>query len=238
MEQEAAGLIRRVLLRAATAVSTGCVVTGLWRATAAALTAVRAGTATFDDVVGLAAATVCWAVLGWVVLALVVTALGSVPGGVGRLATGAALRLTPPTIRRAARFALGLAVVAGPVAVASTASAAPLITQAVATMDPSANVSDVLLLPDVGRPGSSESASASANSHAAGTGSRREEVTAVVVKPGDCLWTISATSLGPGASNADIAAEWPHWYAANRHVIGADPDLLLPGTTLRAPTAR
>ncbi|HSK25361.1 MAG TPA: hypothetical protein VK894_00435 [Jiangellales bacterium] len=57
----------------------------------------------------------------------------------------------------------------------------------------------------------------------------------VVVRRGDTLWDVSARALGPGATTAEIAGEWPRWYDANRDVIGADPDLLLPGTVLRPP---
>jgi nucleoid-associated protein YgaU len=35
-----------------------------------------------------------------------------------------------------------------------------------------------------------------------------------------------------------VAASWPRWYAANRRVIGADPDLILPGQILRPPADR
>ncbi|MCM0640272.1 LysM peptidoglycan-binding domain-containing protein [Cellulomonas wangsupingiae] len=59
----------------------------------------------------------------------------------------------------------------------------------------------------------------------------------VEVQPGDTLWAVAARSLGPGASDAAIAAEWPRWYAANASVIGPDPDLLHPGQVLTAPTA-
>src|SRR5690606_468961 len=55
------------------------------------------------------------------------------------------------------------------------------------------------------------------------------------VRPGDSLWTVAATHLGPGARDADIAAEWPRWYTTNRAVVGADPDLIHPGQVLRAP---
>ncbi|HEY9376708.1 MAG TPA: hypothetical protein VIQ02_06395, partial [Jiangellaceae bacterium] len=113
-------MIRRASLRAATAGLVGCVVIGLWWATVAPLAAVRTGVASFDDVVGLAAAASCWTLLAWVVLALAVTALGSVPGKVGRLAAEVAVRLVPATIRRTTQFALGLAVAAGPVAFASS----------------------------------------------------------------------------------------------------------------------
>lgn len=57
----------------------------------------------------------------------------------------------------------------------------------------------------------------------------------MVVRRGDTLWHIAARSLGPGAAVAEIAAEWPRWWRANRDAIGADPDLLVPGTRLHAP---
>ncbi|RZU15747.1 hypothetical protein EV645_3285 [Kribbella rubisoli] len=57
----------------------------------------------------------------------------------------------------------------------------------------------------------------------------------VVVREGDSLWALAARELGAGASNEAIAARWPEWYAANRHVIGDDPDLILPGQVLRVP---
>ena len=44
----------------------------------------------------------------------------------------------------------------------------------------------------------------------------------VVVRRGDTLWGFA----GP---------EWPRWYAANRAVIGDDPDLILPGQRLVVP---
>lgn len=57
----------------------------------------------------------------------------------------------------------------------------------------------------------------------------------VTVRPADTLWRIAAEHLPPGASDAAVAAAWPRWYAANRAVIGANPDLLHPGERLRAP---
>jgi hypothetical protein len=58
---------------------------------------------------------------------------------------------------------------------------------------------------------------------------------AVTVHRGDTLWHIAARHLGPGASDAEIALEWPRWYAANSLLIGADPDRLLPGQQLQPP---
>jgi resuscitation-promoting factor RpfA len=57
----------------------------------------------------------------------------------------------------------------------------------------------------------------------------------VVVHRGDTLWSIAAEHLGPQATLQDVADAWPRWYAANRTVIGPDPDLLLPGQQLSAP---
>ncbi len=57
----------------------------------------------------------------------------------------------------------------------------------------------------------------------------------VVVRPGDCLWSIAAEHLPAGADDAEIARAWPAWYAANAETIGADPDLLLPGQRLVVP---
>lgn len=62
--------------------------------------------------------------------------------------------------------------------------------------------------------------------------------TTYVVRPGDSLWAIAARHLGPGASNAEIAAEWPRWYRANREVIGSNPSLLYVGTRLAVPHGR
>ncbi len=59
----------------------------------------------------------------------------------------------------------------------------------------------------------------------------------VVVRRGDSLWTIVERQLGPSATGAEVAAEWPRWYAANRDVIGPDPDVLQPGQVLRPPAA-
>lgn len=58
----------------------------------------------------------------------------------------------------------------------------------------------------------------------------------VVVQRGDSLWRIAARHLGPEASDAQVAAAWPRWYAANRPVIGPNPDLLLPGQRLHPPS--
>lgn len=69
------------------------------------------------------------------------------------------------------------------------------------------------------------------------TGRQRPSSTReVVVRRGETLWSIAATHLGPGATDAEVAAAWPRWHAANSAVIGRDPHHLLPGTRLTPPS--
>jgi nucleoid-associated protein YgaU len=63
----------------------------------------------------------------------------------------------------------------------------------------------------------------------------------VLVRPGDSLWDLARSALASSSaaapSTAQVAVAWPAWWTANRAVIGDNPDLLLPGTVLRVPTA-
>jgi hypothetical protein len=59
----------------------------------------------------------------------------------------------------------------------------------------------------------------------------------VVIRRGDNLWDLAARHLGPGATDAEIAAAWPRWFTTNRAVIGSDPDLLRPGWRLHPPSS-
>lgn len=59
----------------------------------------------------------------------------------------------------------------------------------------------------------------------------------VVVHRGDNLWDITARYLGEGATDSEIAVEWPRWYEANRDVLGDDPDHIEPGQLLVPPPA-
>lgn len=58
---------------------------------------------------------------------------------------------------------------------------------------------------------------------------------AVTVRTGETLWDIAAEHLGPGATDWEIAAEWPAWYAANRTRIAGPPHPLTPGIVLTPP---
>lgn len=53
-----------------------------------------------------------------------------------------------------------------------------------------------------------------------------------VVRPGDTLWSIAVSHPGAGR---DVDARWRAIWSINRDVVGADPDLILPGQSLRLP---
>ena len=59
-----------------------------------------------------------------------------------------------------------------------------------------------------------------------------------VVAKGECLWRIARGHLvahGMSATGAEVSRLWRAIYAENRAVIGADPDLILPGQILTIP---
>jgi hypothetical protein len=64
---------------------------------------------------------------------------------------------------------------------------------------------------------------------------RGHDAREVVVRRGDCLWTLAARQLGPDASDAQVSAQWHRWWATNEAAIGRDPDRLDPGTRLLVP---
>ncbi len=196
----------------------------------------------------LAAAGVAWLLLG-----VVLEVLAHVPGRLGRAVAGASGAITPPLVRRAVGVALGLGVGLGvaPSAAAPARAVSVAVQDAVQALVPAAVAAssshprgqelpepgwspepDPGWTPDVPvvRPQPDVTAVSPA-----GRRSTPDDLAEVVVRRGDSLWAIAARHLGPGATDAEVAAEWPRWYAANRATIGADPDLVLPGQVLRPP---
>lgn len=202
-------------------VTTGAAASALWWLTAGMLAARRRGGMTFDEAVGLAAVLGCWVCVAWFVVALSVAAAAAAPGAVGRSCALAADVLAPWTLRALVAAGLGLGVVTGPAAAAGllpTQPGAASVSAQLAVVHVEQRLVPARLSPDLpplDRP-----------AHDAPT---------VTVRPGDCLWSIAGRHLGPQATDAEIAAAWPSWYAANRDVIGADPNLLHPGQKLVAP---
>lgn len=61
----------------------------------------------------------------------------------------------------------------------------------------------------------------------------RDSDAPITVRPGDSLWSIARSDLGPDAALGEIDQRWRAMYAANSDRIGADPDLIRPGQHLR-----
>lgn len=59
-----------------------------------------------------------------------------------------------------------------------------------------------------------------------------KNVSSVVVRPADSLWSISEGRLGPNATPQQIYNETARIYALNRERIGEDPNLIYPGEVL------
>lgn len=57
----------------------------------------------------------------------------------------------------------------------------------------------------------------------------------VRVLPGDTLWELAEDELGADARPEDVERRWREIYAANRDLVGADPDLIRPGQRLTLP---
>jgi nucleoid-associated protein YgaU len=212
-------------------------------ATGGSMAAVRApGPAPVDATIGCAAAIAGWGLLTWLAtwtaVVLVATAVGGVGSGLHRVLVAR----TPGAARRLAAVLLG----------ASLTSTAIAASPALAVDRPHVTVARVgptivgLPLPDrPASPGGWTPDRPATPRHTRPAGpvhlvtsparARHPGVGEVVVHRGDSLWDLAARHLGPDASAADVAAEWPRWYAANRQVIGPDPDLLLPGERLVPP---
>lgn len=56
------------------------------------------------------------------------------------------------------------------------------------------------------------------------------------VVSGDSLWGIAAAELGPSATAFEIDQRWRAWWHENRHRVGDNPHLLIPGTVLTTPS--
>jgi resuscitation-promoting factor RpfA len=189
-----------------------------------------------DGAIGDAATWAAFAVGAYLSGGLLAAALSGRDGVVGRCGE-AALRLYPRIARSVLRAAVAGTVGAGATVLGGTAAAHaarpphPPVPPVVAPATPPAEPLDWPVTPirtlGAGLPG----ADLSASHTAAGRG----RTAWVVVRPGDCLWNLAARSLGQAATRDAIAASWPRWWAANRAVIGDDPNILRPGVRLRVP---
>ena len=185
--------------------------------------------ARLDATIGLVAAAAALVLLTWLVaslaMALVSAALRAGPATSlvsdhGHLAE----RVTPRPIRRVAALLLGVGLVAAPFTSSAAAAGPPPGTEshnARCTTDRPAAPSPDRPAPSLDRPAASG-----------------DPPRTVRVHRSDTLWGIASRHLGPGADDGQVARAWPRWHRANRSVIGADPDHLMPGQLLRPPTSK
>jgi nucleoid-associated protein YgaU len=206
------------------------------------------GTATTPvDAIVLACAWAAWLLAGWLALCVAVCAAGQLRGRRGTDRQRVAIERCVP--RRLGRLVdavvtAGLvgAVVGGAAVPASATDSTTLVVAAshrTASGDPLdwPGLADRPSTPRAHDPAPAQPRSGAPKiglvSAAPRGAADREPV--VTVRAGDSLWSIAAAHLGSEATAAQIAAQWPRWYAANRSVIGADPTLILPGQQLRPP---
>jgi len=184
----------------------------------------------FDDrlvggcaAVGLLAATWLWLVT--------VTAVVEAARAADRRTPRERPALAPAALRRTVLAACGVATLAGltgPAAHAATPGAAPGGLGPGGSGPASTVASVVARALHDGRPTS-------------GDRRARPGSGVVTVRAGDCLWDIAAHDLAArdGArgrlDDADVEHRWREIYAANRAVIGPDPDLVRPAQRLRLP---
>lgn len=158
-----------------------------------------------------------WLVIGYLLLSVIAVAMSALPGALGAAAARLS-RLAPAGLRRVVELAIGAGVAA-----AAVAPAAPALADSPRPHPPAAVSLDwAAVTPPAPAAALPTAPAATATSH-------------VVVEPGDSLWSIAADALGPSATPAQVAAAWPRWWAANRAVVGAHPDLIHPGQRLTPP---
>lgn len=219
-------------------------------------------TARLDALAALLARGLLWSLAAWALLGLAAAAAAHLPGTVGRAGRAVLIMVVPRALRGSLLAALSAGLALGPVVSAGAtpaaasrpnvpaaqssggpavpASAVPASAPAGSQADPTASLPaprwpGSLIASQPSRPGSSSAPTAQPGTPAT-TGPAGQPAKTVTVAPGDSLWVIAGRWISPPDDPAATGAAWPKWYAANRAVIGADPDLIRPGQVLRAPS--
>lgn len=193
------------------------------------------------------------------VIALAGPAPSARGAGIRRAALRALHRWGAPIMRRTAAGALVAAVAAGAPAMAAQApgasddlgwaptASAPAPAGSAPSPDPDASPGAESAAPRPDAAAGAPSGDPSAADPQAGETPSAPAATHRV-SDGESLWSITEELLDAGAAGAPtdpasggpsaqarIARAWPILYAANAESIGADPDLILPGTALSVP---
>ena len=214
-----------------------------------------------EHLLGAAAAAAGAGLVGWWFLALLFAGATTLLDRNGKTRAAALTRkLSPALMQRLVLAALSVQLVSGPAANAHPVLSGPEWTPtqdhaASAPASPGSHVNQVLE-PAVEATAKARAASIEINpgwqpaAPVAGPGllappairaaddtASGAGAAAVTVLAGDTLWDVAAHAMGPGASDVEIAMQWPRWYEANRALIGQNPDVLLPGQILQPPSA-
>lgn len=177
-----------------------------------------------DRVLEQLATAALWLAAAWLALGLLAALAALLPGAPGRICVALCRVVLPRAARKLLAGTAGLSVLLAPAAALASPSGPAAAPVAAAPHSPGTP------LPPPTWPTSEHRGSRPTHQNA---GRKRAEAR---VQRGDCLWLLAARHLPPSASDAEIAAYWPRWYATNRKVIGADPDLLHPGEALHVPS--
>ncbi|MEE1620308.1 LysM peptidoglycan-binding domain-containing protein [Zafaria sp. Z1313] len=202
----------------------------------------------FEQGAALAVSALGLSVLAWWVLSAAAAVAAVLLQRAGHLRVAGSLgRAAPAHVRRLAAVVLGANLLVAPAAQAvpaapspawgaerpaSTGAPSPAWEARSAEHPPTVRAAMPATAPD---PAWRAERPAAPLGPALGSGQRTAEEGTVVVLAGDTLWSIAARSIGPEASEAEIAREWPRWYRANQSTIGPNPDLLAVGTILMRP---
>jgi resuscitation-promoting factor RpfA len=189
-----------------------------------------------------------WLAAVWLGIGLLAALCAALPGAAGELAGWLARQALPAALYRLCVGTVGVSVLVGPIAAGTAvvaADRAPAFAEVATVADPPPpawptgapvpppawpqGTNAPAMRPAAPVPPADPGPPAGQASNAAPAG------TAVTVRPGDSLWLIAARRLGAGATPDQIGVAWREWYAANRALIGADPNLIRPGQVLLDP---
>jgi nucleoid-associated protein YgaU len=185
-----------------------------------------------DRVAADIAGAAVWLTALWLAVGLIASLGSALPGALGRAARTLARATLPRTVYALAAGAAGVGVLLTCAGAQAAARRAPTQAALAAPHWPTEGPVRAPRWPTVApnraaQPPAQPPAQQPAHLHPAAAG--------VVVRRGDSLWRIAAAHLPGRPCDRRIAASWPRWYAANRQVIGSDPNVITPGEVLHAP---
>lgn len=204
------------------------------------------GRVAVDELVTAISAAAALVLLVWVALGLLVSVLAVIPGPWGAASRMLQDHVAPNAVRRWAALLLGAAIASS---IAPAGAAATLPPSTIAAPAPAPEWI-ALSEPSMSTTAESETPAPAPTWTPAPTRALppvtlttpRQDASAdqpdaheITVRRGDTLWDLAAAHLPAEATDAEVAATWQRWYAENRHVIGPDPDLILPGQILLVP---